>query len=100
MQPVPAVNKRETGRDAPISVGDLVQVVRAGCCEDHTGKVGKVEHAYSGAGNCPSCGADHLGAPSVLLDGIPRAGFRISWLKRIPPLSELEGEKREEETHV
>ena len=82
-----------------IAVGDLVQVVKWPCCNRHTGKIFTVVN-ISGSGGvaCAGCRAIHYGAHSEsdLQDGdvcwAPNA-----WLKRIPPLDEIESIKRDEE---
>jgi hypothetical protein len=83
--------------DKPISVGDLVMVVRA-CCSRRVRplifKVARIDEGTIG-GICVDCGAqmptDSFGGP----DG--PVGQPVSWLKRIPPLSELEGETTQED---
>ena len=80
--------------DRPISAGDLVQIVRpAPCCGNEYG-MGLIFRVVSldGNGHCMKCGAyPLLGAWGS------RHGVIFSRLKRIPPLDELEGEKRDEE---
>lgn len=82
----------------PIKVGDLVMKVRA-CCDrqlDHWCKAGVpwVVEGFSDAGKCycQYCGATFLSVTYVL----PKQVW-VNWLKKIPPLSELQGEKRDEE---
>lgn len=82
-----------------IKEGDLAQVVRGHECG--IGRIASVVKliAEDGAGCvCVECGADtseKIGVPLALMsDGKYRAVWR---LKRITPLSELEGEKRREE---
>jgi hypothetical protein len=72
-----------------IQVGDLVQVIRACCSSPYLGEVRTVTRLYIGHGRC-RCGTKHVGANAAMLDGIPECGFRIEWLKRFPPLDELE----------
>lgn len=84
--------------DKPISVGDLVVVVKPTLCCGQLGKsfgaVFRVSHirerTYS---RCAHCGSSAI---TLLADGW-RAAISLYRLKRIPPLSELEGEKRDEE---
>lgn len=84
--------------DKPISVGDLVMVVkpRLQCgCFSTVGRIFQVIALVNRPTFCRECGKvdgtfydmaiDHIG------DGCPL--FR---LKRIPPLDEFEGEKRDE----
>lgn len=87
--------------DKPISVGDLVVVVRSHCGQ-HIGEVHRVI-AMDDAPNfaCSFCDTV-LGPISCALvtdspDGRKLYRPPLSWLKRIPPLEELEGEKRDEE---
>jgi hypothetical protein len=83
----------------PIKVGDLVQVVRT-CCADMTKFLGHIftaappKYDFScGSGYCARC--HYKSAGQFFYDGKRHFG---EWrLKRIPPLSELEGEKNKEE---
>ena len=82
--------------EKPISVGDLVEVVRPrGCCPEHS-RFGMVfvvadihaaehPHAYS----CAHCGAPIEAARALPVDS--NKWFELSRLKRIPPLGELDG---------
>ena len=78
-----------------IKVGDLVVVVRWPCCGHYLGSVMRVEFfsQMSEDASCTQCGAKH-GAKRCAGDA--KNDFPVEWLKRIPPLEELEGEKREE----
>jgi hypothetical protein len=83
----------------PIKVGDLVVVVRPTlCCNDARG-IGKIftviGPARSESQQCSNCRRVFKTTDEVTINN----GFGIEKrrLKRIPPLSELEGEKREEE---
>jgi hypothetical protein len=84
--------------DKPISVGDLVVIVRE-CCgvDSELGSVFRVSAistltTYHDEG----CGYFYRGLCVEADDGERPHGIPIHWLKRIPPLSELEGEKRDE----
>ena len=92
----------------PIKVGDLVMVVRGHpCVVELLGgtpwTVTGFQEPKHGGWHCSRCHMDSagpnviaaLGAPSVT--GCKRPVIPITFLKRIPPLSELEGEKRDEE---
>ena len=89
--------------DKPISVGDLVIQVRPIPCACHIGSVFKVEMmepSPSGYIKCPSCDV----CATTGIDAYGKFGkiYGCGWLpvdslKRIPPLDELEGEKRDEE---
>ena len=90
--------------DRPIQVGDLVQVVKPGLCGCTTtlGWVFVVldEKKYS-VTTCGTCNAQ-FGRLVLLESGIqsPRGdsyGFRRSALKRVPPLSELEDQRTQED---
>jgi hypothetical protein len=86
----------------PIKVGDLVRVVRACDCKPLRGygtifMVEKIETAFNLT--CKHCSA-------VIRDGRPLAYGTISkgsgwhplaWLRRIPPLSELDDVRQDEE---
>lgn len=86
--------------DKPISVGDLVQVVRGHSCE--LGEVGRVEALQTWRWwSCAHCGEGEYGSVFAAKVGTDPAdgvatGYPVSWLKRIPPLEELEGEHTEE----
>lgn len=82
--------------DRPIAVGDLVMIVWP-CCSYHASKVFTVMDviAYDATGVCKSCG--HTVKKGTQLAAISdRIGYPLSWLKRIPPMSELEGERSQE----
>ncbi len=96
----------------PISVGDLVMVVRGHSCaiEVLGGVPFKVTNILQRTGTgwtCNRCMTPNIagdvyygvqGAPVV--KGVKRlsdhTSLPITWVKRIPPLEELEGEKRDE----
>lgn len=83
----------------PIKVGDLVMVVRV-CCTaymDGAGPIFRVHkiHGVGRGSTCAYCGAmlpNTDRATEGALVGVP-----LPWLKRIPPLSELESEKHKED---
>lgn len=82
--------------DRPIAVGDLVQVVRWPCCDFHVGAIRTVEgFVHFETAHCAICGASGPSS-NANLSGDGRAP--VAWLKRIPPLSELEGMRTEETT--
>ena len=87
---------------APIGKGDLVAVVRWPCCGRLLGYHGTVQDHYrvpSGESPmCAYCGAQHPGVTSAAgLDSAPLGPVvPYEWLKRIPPLEELEGQPTEE----
>src|SRR5574341_807409 len=83
----------------PISVGDLVQVISWPCCGAELGYIFTVGEVMAGMDNgyCSFCGdSNHHGGLGKVRS---ERGYVYlqRHLKRIPPLSELEGEKRDEE---
>lgn len=85
--------------DKPISVGDLVQVVKWPCCGYKLGRIFRVtsiEPSPSGKCRCIKCGTRHDTANDVEEGG--RWGWTpLAWVKRIDPLPESETEKHDEE---
>jgi hypothetical protein len=84
--------------DKPISVGDLVVIVRE-CCgvDSELGSVFRVSAILTlTAYHADGCGYFYNGPCAEADDGEQPHGIPLHWLKRIPPLSELEGEKRDE----
>lgn len=91
----------------PIKEGDLVAVVRpTPCCASTVGmgSVYTVVHLGRFSLQCLCCGEvfeDETQAAQFFIEASPGktypTGHLISRLKRIPPLEELEGEKRDEE---
>lgn len=89
--------------DRPIQIGDLVMVVRSCCQRMEIGYIFKVSalaefNPYWGCPHCKSTGKDI----KVIADarfGINRdcTHAPLSWLKRIPPLSEMEGQRAQED---
>lgn len=95
------MNARSPARsEQPIAVGDLVQVVKPKPCCGSTASMGQIFRVANIRGGdwvlgpCWHCRADlcvpHAQDPA---DGL---WAEISRLKRIPPLSELEGQRTEE----
>ena len=88
--------------DRPIQVGDLVVIVKTPpCgCTNGLGKIYRVLGIDKGPGNnwcayCEKFFGSHISA--IFSENSGAALYR---LKRIPPLSELEGEKCDEEIHA
>lgn len=85
--------------DKPISVGDLVVVVRS-CCDRFMEGVTifkvAVMRQTRPADLCTYC-SRALPNGTYAADNPQYSGAPVGWLKRIPPLDELEGEKRDEE---
>ena len=74
-----------------IAVGDLVQVVRwPHPCKNKLGKIFVIGWINEHGIRCQECGEDLVehGSGAMLADS--NNGCPISWVKRIPPLSELE----------
>lgn len=77
--------------ERPIEVGDLVQVVRT-CCHQH-GRFGKIFTVASILKSVTSeCNRGHTTFGDVCRwdDRDETVYLPMQWLKRIPPLSELE----------
>lgn len=84
--------------DGHIQVGDLVQVVRGHVCD--WGRIFVVASInVSEAGwHCPHCPTESYDSCEWVEDGIKEGiGADITWVRRIPPLSELEGERTDEQ---
>jgi hypothetical protein len=84
----------------PIKVGDLVMYTRSCCMGFRDGinifRVAAFQSpSYSPRYSCACCKAD-LPIEAYAAQAADESGAPLSWLKRIPPLSELEGEKRDE----
>ena len=85
--------------DKPISVGDMVQVVRPSTCVGGNDGIGHVFPVLSlrPAGEkrlCAYCRQQHQSPASA--EDVDH-WWPLTRLKRIPPLDELESEKRDEE---
>jgi hypothetical protein len=89
-----------------IKVGDLVMVVRD-CCGKWVGRtfpVGPIK--FEDPRNCDYCRSDLSGMAFVgngwfsKVDGKTHYAMPRQWVKRIPPLSELENEKNKQELEV
>lgn len=84
----------------PIKVGDLVYIDRLMPCGHgvigFTFTVTKIRPVIAGGSKCTVCGTVRRGFMVAERDDGTGRVCEISRLKRIPPLSELEGEKRDE----
>ena len=90
--------------DKPIAVGDLVVVVK-GCphCSYRLGLtfvVAKMEPSRPAGFMCGGCNADDIHGPCMAVFYSAYRAIPIPWLKRIPPLDELESAKTEEALRV
>lgn len=76
--------------DKPISVGDLVVVVHSHC-DDKLGLVARVERLRQAGSNlrCNQC-MSRVGPPGTHCAVIGSDVWPLGWLRRIPPLDELE----------
>lgn len=87
--------------DKPISVGDLVQVIGSHCGKSGAlGIIRTVEGFKSSSCRCTGCGFVVNEELVAVLEGpAPWSKWHIPvrYLKRIPPLDELESEKNKEE---
>ena len=86
--------------DRPIQVGDLVMVVKK-CCPEFglpDSPIFVVESFWQAplTTKCRICGSQLSRKQATHHTGGDWVGYPVEWLKRIPPLSELEGEKTEE----
>ena len=88
--------------DRPIQAGDLVMLVRHCTPAMNNGSLGAVfvvkEIVHHQIDSCVLCGANHTGmyARPVAKYAGTHTRAPLSWLKRIPPLDELEGAKTQE----
>lgn len=91
--------------ERPIAKWDLVRVVRWPCCGAGLGMIDQVtgiEPPYEsspyadGSARCGPCGARHQSYGDLAITERGHV-WPTAWLKRIPPLSELEDERREED---
>lgn len=81
-----------------IKVGDLVVVVKPGrCCRNSLGRIFTVADIERNWTYCSGCKKRLSDSELVARSDWPGTWHPVDSLKRIPPLSELEGEKREEE---
>ena len=90
--------------DKPIQVGDLVVMVRGHECGMKIASgipfvVTALLRPIGGGWHCDHCNTDSAGPNEVAAEGFSKKGrgLPLSWLKRIPPLDELEFEQRKEE---
>lgn len=80
--------------DRPIQVGDLVQVVKS-CCDRHTRSPVFVVSKIFPAGDEECLFCDHKFKRVIEAGDEEGWSYPLEWLKRIPPLEELEGVERE-----
>lgn len=84
--------------EKPISVGDLVQVVRPSFCKGGNDGLGYTFIVQGmergGGGSCTYCRKDHDGHLMFACCG--EYWWPLDRLKRIPPLNELDDVKRDE----
>lgn len=83
--------------DKPISIGDLVVVVKPVTCCGSAKRLGwifRVDHMQGGPNYCGQCKANWGESLDVWARGSSWC-VPVANVKRIPPIGELEGEKRE-----
>lgn len=84
-----------------IKVGDLVYVALPSFCSGHADKIGYIFKAAAiekyGVYVCVHCGKDHKDLSWFALDETPGIWWLLKRLKRILPLSELEGAQTKED---
>lgn len=84
-----------------IDRGDTVQVVRWPCCGEALGAIFLVEAVHSADGcQCNYCGRMHFDVGRLAIAWGPRKAAPVKWLKKYPPLGELEKSKINEEVPV
>jgi hypothetical protein len=84
--------------DKPISVGDLVVRVRS-CCGVHVGTIRRIE-GFSEPTECQciTCGSKNGVMVKAYFEGdATPSACPLPWLKRIPPLEELDDVRTEDE---
>ena len=81
-----------------IKVGDLVMQIHD-CCETRggIGIPGVVDRIWESRMRCPCCMQERFTTVAHLDCDPPNQVADISWLRRIPPLSELESTEHKEE---
>jgi len=72
-------------------VGDLAVVVHQCCDKVEVHPIGKVEEIVSLSSRCAFCRTSLTGQFAVFNDPEGLLYWPLSWLRRIPPLSSLEG---------
>ena len=84
-----------------IERGDTVQVVRWPCCGGALGAIFLVEAVHIADGcQCNYCGRVHLDVGRLAIAWGPRRAAPVKWLKKYPPLAELDAGKTKQETKV
>lgn len=82
----------------PIKAGDLVYCAKT-CCEaqrvKHLGKIRRVLRVEPGDTECQHCGAADTGLHGF--SATSKHGSPVWWLRRIPPIEELDDVKQDEE---
>lgn len=80
----------------PIKPGDLVMQIHS-CCPRYLGRIFKVGDVVTHLFKCGSCDTQGWGESRTMAYTKNIASAPIEWLKRIPPLDEMEGVKNDEE---
>jgi hypothetical protein len=83
----------------PIKVGDLVYIKIWPCCGSGAGRIATVKGIVlsSPTGTrCSACGAS-ISTTQQTLVSLGTCRPHIEWVRRIPPLDEMEGERQKED---
>jgi hypothetical protein len=72
-----------------IKVGDLVMVIKVCCDTSVLGVPFSVENIVNARGQCGTCGKQS--SLQMRAEGLRNYSIPFGWLRKIPPLSELEG---------
>lgn len=84
----------------PIKAGDLVVIVKSphSCSNDRLGVIFRVDYIHPLNPRCVFCGVDlALGDRTAMDAGQAGRGAPLSWVKRIQPSAELEGQRTQED---
>jgi hypothetical protein len=84
----------------PIKAGDLVMIVKdfCGCDIGEIFVAGEIQNRFNSLQVCNECGT--YGDTPILRTRRLKGWYPVSWLKRIPPLSELDDVRQDEEIHA
>jgi hypothetical protein len=81
-----------------IGVNDVVWVAKWPCCGHNLGFTGTVINirAHNGTLTCSHCKAKYPARSELLVNIDNRIVAAMPWLRKIPPLGELEGQRTQE----
>jgi len=86
-----------------IEVGDLVMVVRWPCCGFGLGSIGHVSEIFTARNlghqgvRCDNCSRENVAGADDLIADIGDTFAPVAWLRKIPPLADLESIDTKEE---